>query len=112
MAGGVRRRRPPAGRADPRRSGAWRGRWAAGWEAGPMTQITGHAEFCELFLDDVIVPKETLLSERGDGWKIAMHTLGHERGTAALPRQVKLRTWVDRAARDAARRTLDGRPVI
>ena len=26
-----------------------------------------------------------------------MYTLGHERGTAALPRQVKLRTWLDRA---------------
>ena len=72
-----------------------------------MTQITGHAEFCELFLDDVVVPKENLLGERGDGWKIAMHTLGHERGTAALPRQVKLRTWLDRAVRDAAAR-VDG----
>jgi alkylation response protein AidB-like acyl-CoA dehydrogenase len=58
------------------------------------------------------VPKENLLSERGDGWKIAMHTLGHERGTAALPRQVKLRTWLDRAVRVAAERTLDGEPLI
>src|SRR4051794_30807978 len=73
-----------------------------GVEVRPMTQITGHAEFSELFLDDVIVPKENLLSQRGDGWKIAMHTLGHERGTAALPRQVKLRTWLDRAVDDAA----------
>ena len=68
-----------------------------------MTQITGHAEFCELFLDDVVVPKENLLSARGDGWKIAMYTLGHERGTAALPRQVKLRTWLDRAVRTRPR---------
>jgi alkylation response protein AidB-like acyl-CoA dehydrogenase len=75
-----------------------------GVEVRPITQITGHAEFCELFLDDVIVPKENLLAERGDGWKIAMHTVGHERGTAALPRQVKLRTWVDRAVREAAER--------
>jgi alkylation response protein AidB-like acyl-CoA dehydrogenase len=75
---------------------------SAGVDVRPMTQITGHAEFCELFLDDVIVPKENLLSQRGDGWKIAMYTLGHERGTAALPRQVKLRTWLDRAVRDAA----------
>ena len=73
-----------------------------GVDMRPMTQITGHAEFCELFLDDVIVPKENLLSQRGDGWKIAMYTLGHERGTAALPRQVKLRTWLDRAVGDAA----------
>jgi alkylation response protein AidB-like acyl-CoA dehydrogenase len=83
-----------------------------GVELRPMTQITGHAEFCELFLDDVVVPKENLLSERGDGWKIAMHTLGHERGTAALPRQVKLRTWLDRAVRVAAERALDGEPLI
>ena len=73
-----------------------------GVDVRPMTQITGHAEFCELFLDDVKVPKENLLSARGDGWKIAMHTLGHERGTAALPRQVTLRTWLDRAVRDAS----------
>jgi alkylation response protein AidB-like acyl-CoA dehydrogenase len=83
-----------------------------GVEVRPMTQITGHAEFCELFLDDVVVPKENLLGGRGDGWKIAMHTLGHERGTAALPRQVKLRTWLDRLVDVAARRELHGHAVI
>jgi alkylation response protein AidB-like acyl-CoA dehydrogenase len=83
-----------------------------GVEVRPMTQITGHAEFSELFLDDVVVPRENLLGQPGDGWKIAMYTLGHERGTAALPRQVKLRTWLDRAVSVAARRELDGRPVL
>ena len=67
-----------------------------GVEVRPMTQITGHAEFSELFLEDVVVPGENLLGARGQGWQIALHTLAHERGTAALPRQVKLRTWVDR----------------
>ncbi len=83
-----------------------------GVEVRPMTQITGHAEFSELFLDEVVVPRENLLGELGDGWKIAMHTLGHERGTAALPRQVKLRTWLDRAVSVAARRELDGRSLL
>jgi alkylation response protein AidB-like acyl-CoA dehydrogenase len=83
-----------------------------GLEVRPMTQITGHAEFSELFLDDVVVPRANLLGELGDGWKIAMYTLGHERGTAALPRQVKLRTWFDRAVAVAGRRELDGRPVL
>jgi alkylation response protein AidB-like acyl-CoA dehydrogenase len=83
-----------------------------GVELRPMTQITGHAEFCELFLDEVVVPRSNLLGELGDGWKIAMHTLGHERGTAALPRQIKLRTWLDRAVRVAAERTVDGEPLI
>ncbi|HUO72432.1 MAG TPA: acyl-CoA dehydrogenase family protein [Solirubrobacteraceae bacterium] len=85
---------------------------SAGVEVRPMTQITGHAEFCELFLDDVVVPRGNLLGQLGDGWKIAMHTLGHERGTAALPRQVKLRTWLDRAVSVAARRVLDGQSVL
>jgi alkylation response protein AidB-like acyl-CoA dehydrogenase len=83
-----------------------------GVEVRPMTQITGHAEFSELFLDNVVVPRENLLGELGDGWKIAMYTLGHERGTAALPRQVKLRTWLDRAVSVAARREIDGRALL
>src|SRR4029078_9178665 len=83
-----------------------------GVEVRPMTQITGHAEFCELFLDDVAVPRANLLGQLGDGWKIAMHTLGHERVTPALLREVKRRTWLDRAVRTAARRALDGAPIV
>jgi alkylation response protein AidB-like acyl-CoA dehydrogenase len=73
-----------------------------GVDVRPMEQITGHAEFCELFLDRVVVPSENMLGGRGDGWKIAMHVVSHERGTAALPRQVMLRTWLDRLVGDAA----------
>ena len=83
-----------------------------GVDVRPMTQITGHAEFCELFFDDVLVPEQNLLSNRGDGWKIAMYTLGHERGTAALPRQVKLRTWLDRLATALGDRALEGRTLL
>jgi alkylation response protein AidB-like acyl-CoA dehydrogenase len=85
---------------------------SSGVDVRPMTQITGHAEFCELFFDDVVVPRERLLGEPGAGWAIAMHALGHERGTAALPRQVKLRTWLDRAVRVAADRRVGGVPVL
>jgi alkylation response protein AidB-like acyl-CoA dehydrogenase len=73
-----------------------------GVEMRPMEQITGHAEFCELFLDDVFVPNERLLGAPGQGWEIAMHVVAHERGTAALPRQVTLRTWLDRLVADAS----------
>jgi len=83
-----------------------------GVEMRPMEQITGHAEFCELFLDDVVVPKENLLGRPGQGWEIAMHVVAHERGTAALPRQVMLRTWLDRLVADAAGTTRDGAPVL
>jgi len=74
---------------------------AAGVDVRPMTQITGHAEFSEVFFEDVFVPRENLLGAPGQGWAIAMQVVGHERGTAALPRQVTLRTWLDRLASDA-----------
>jgi alkylation response protein AidB-like acyl-CoA dehydrogenase len=83
-----------------------------GVEMRPMEQITGHAEFCELFLDDVVVPKENMLGRPGQGWEIAMHVVAHERGTAALPRQVTLRTWLDRLVADAADLQRDGAPVL
>jgi alkylation response protein AidB-like acyl-CoA dehydrogenase len=83
-----------------------------GVDMRPMIQITGHAEFCELFLDDVVVPRERMLGERGQGWKIAMHVVSHERGTAAVPRQVTLRTWLDRLVVDASRTVVDGRPLL
>jgi alkylation response protein AidB-like acyl-CoA dehydrogenase len=54
---------------------------APGVEVRPLVQITGHPEFNEIFLTDVVVPKENLLGEIGGGWDVAMTTLLHERGT-------------------------------
>ncbi|HZT16515.1 MAG TPA: acyl-CoA dehydrogenase family protein [Gaiellaceae bacterium] len=54
---------------------------APGVEVRPLVQITGHAEFNEIFFTDVQVPKENLLGEIGGGWQVAMTTLLHERGT-------------------------------
>jgi alkylation response protein AidB-like acyl-CoA dehydrogenase len=85
---------------------------APGVEVRPMVQITGHAEFSELFLDRAFVPQENLLGQPGQGWAIAMHVVAHERGTAALPRQVMLRTWLDRLVADAAGTTVDGSPLL
>jgi len=85
---------------------------APGLEVRPMVQITGHAEFSELFLDGVFVPSENLLGAPGQGWAIAMHVVAHERGTAALSRQVMLRTWLDRLVAEAADATRDGGPLL
>jgi alkylation response protein AidB-like acyl-CoA dehydrogenase len=83
-----------------------------GVEIRPMEQITGHAEFCELFLEDVQVPPERLLGAPGQGWEIAMHVVAHERGTAALPRQVMLRTWLDRLVDEVAETVVDDRSLV
>ena len=52
-----------------------------GVEVRPLVQMTGQAEFNEIFFTDVRVPKENLLGEIGGGWQVAMTTLLHERGT-------------------------------
>ena len=54
---------------------------APGVDVRPLRQITGEAEFNEIFFGDVEVPVENVVGEIGGGWAVAMTTLLHERGT-------------------------------
>ncbi len=55
-----------------------------GVEVRPLVQITGDAEFNEVYFTDVLVPKSQVLGEPGGGWRVAMTTLLHERGTLGM----------------------------
>ncbi|MFE0676432.1 acyl-CoA dehydrogenase family protein [Streptomyces sp. NPDC058867] len=75
-----------------------------GVEVRPLRQITGEAEFNEVFLTDVRIPDTRRLGAVGEGWKVAQTTLNNERvaiGGMRLPREGGMigpvaRTWRER----------------
>ena len=79
---------------------------APGVEVRPLYQITGEAEFNEVFFTDVRIPHERMLGEEGQGWRVAITTLMNERvaiggggskkkGGGGIAQILKL--WKDRA---------------
>lgn len=62
-----------------------------GVEVQPLKQMNGHASFNQVFFTDAHVPAENLVGRIGEGWKVAMTTLAHERrgadGLSAPPRR-------------------------
>ena len=88
---------------------------APGVEVRPLRQITGEAEFNEVYLTDVRVPDADRIGDVGEGWRVAMTTLMNERttigggggqpgrGSGAIAEAVRI--WKeDVADHDAARR--------
>ncbi len=67
-----------------------------GVEVRPLRQLTGEAEFNEIFFTGVEVPVENVLGEVGGGWQVAMTTLLHERGTLGFALVAQLEVMVGR----------------
>ena len=86
---------------------------APGVEVRPLTQLTGDPEFNEIFFTDVHVPLDSMLGQPGEGWRVAMTTLLHERGTlgfmlvAAQERQLDLLVRLARQTMPDGRRPAD-----
>ena len=75
-------------------------------EVLPLTQITGEAEFNELFLQEARIPHENLLGGEGNGWKVALTTLMNERSGLGFFLQIRLRQLLDKLIDEAAARDL------
>jgi alkylation response protein AidB-like acyl-CoA dehydrogenase len=72
----------------------------------PLRQITGEAEFNELFIEGARIPEENVLGGVGNGWKVALTTLMNERAGLAFFLQVRLRQVLDDLIAAAAERGL------
>lgn len=61
----------------------------------PIRQITGDAEFNEVFFDGAVTAADNRLGAAGDGWRVAMALLGFERGVSTLAQQMAFRNELD-----------------
>jgi alkylation response protein AidB-like acyl-CoA dehydrogenase len=69
-----------------------------GIEVRPLRTVTGDADFCELFFDEVRVPASSMLGPEQQGWAVAMTTLSFERSGVSnlhIPTRRKVRELID-----------------
>ena len=71
----------------------------------PINQLTGTAEFNEVYFDEAVCAVDDIVGAPGDGWKVAMGLLGFERGVSTLGQQMLFQTELDEIIRLA---TLNG----
>jgi alkylation response protein AidB-like acyl-CoA dehydrogenase len=78
----------------------------------PLRQITGEAEFNELFIEDARIPNENILGGEGNGWAVAITTLMHERATLAFGLQIRVKITLAELLDEARRSGVAADPVI
>lgn len=83
-----------------------------GVEIRPIEQITGTAEFNEVFFDGAKTDYDNLIGEVDGGWKVAMATLGFERGASTLGQQLSFENEMRNIIRIARENGADEDPTI
>src|SRR4051795_3190613 len=78
----------------------------------PLRQITGEAEFNELFIEEARVPQENIIGGEGNGWAVAITTLMHERATLAFGLQIRVKITLGELLEEARASGAATDPVV
>jgi alkylation response protein AidB-like acyl-CoA dehydrogenase len=81
-------------------------------EVRPLRQITGEAEFNEIFLEGAQVPEDNVVGGEGNGWNVAITTLMHERAGLGAASAISVRRDLDELIAVINERGLADDPLI
>jgi alkylation response protein AidB-like acyl-CoA dehydrogenase len=80
-----------------------------GIDVRPIRNAIGESHFCEIFLNDVVIPADQLIGAENAGWQVAQATLGAERGMTMLELAERLRNvGFRRLVQECGRQRPDG----
>jgi alkylation response protein AidB-like acyl-CoA dehydrogenase len=83
-----------------------------GIDVKPLKQLTGSAEFNEVFFSDARTSADLVVGSINEGWKVAMGTLGFERGTAFLAQQLRFQQECHEVIDYAKKHDLASDPIV
>ena len=83
-----------------------------GVEVRPIQQVDGSADFNEVFFTNARCPKDNVVGGVNNGWKVAMTTLGFERGSSATTGHRRFARELDVVVQEARRRGRDQDPLV
>jgi alkylation response protein AidB-like acyl-CoA dehydrogenase len=78
----------------------------------PIRQMSGAQEFCEEFIDGVRAPLFNVIGGLNNGWRVAMTTLGHERGGRATVQHLGFEREFWELVETARKRGKDTDPLV
>jgi alkylation response protein AidB-like acyl-CoA dehydrogenase len=81
-------------------------------DARPLKQLTGSAEFGEEFIDGARAPLFNVIGGLNNGWRVAMTTLGHERGGSATIAHLRYRRQFEALVELAREKGRDRDPAV
>jgi alkylation response protein AidB-like acyl-CoA dehydrogenase len=85
---------------------------APGVTVRPLRDLTGGANFTEIFYEDVRVPVANRIGEENDGWKLVRTSLGHERAAGAMNQAAMYRRVLDELIELARERGITADPLV